>query len=74
MNSEEQVACLITLLARMERLERIVGMIWDREDANPEIRTIETEHLLTSATGRAFMSLADRVGAIQNQILIDKHE
>ena len=64
--SEIQIETLAAILARLERIESIVGQLYDHENPVRLIDEIGREHGVTWATQRLLMSLPERAKAIQD--------
>ena len=57
---------LITMLARLERLESIVGQIHDREDCRHELNVVAAEHYHTGAFNRRGLPIPERMEQIKS--------
>ena len=62
---------LIATLARLERLESIVGQIYDREDCQLELQAIAAEHYQSGALNRRGLPIQKRIAQIKS-ILLDE--
>ena len=71
MNEEALKATLIAVLARMERIESIVGQMYDREDCRHELNVVAAEHYHTGAFNRRGLPIPERMEQIKS-ILLDE--